>query len=238
MKILPELMELGLEEKEGMIYLAALEVGGGSIAHIAKKAKINRATAYYILEKLKGKGLITQSFVKKKKVFLAASPFKLEDLVERRRKLLGRILPTLQGLENTLEKKPKIEYFEGVQGMVQLWLDNLSAQGEICTVASPNTYILKHVPDYIEQRVKKNIMLKMIVPDVPEMRRIKEHDPSQLRLMKLVPSNKYPFKTHIDIYNNKVAIISFEEEIGLLIQSKDIADTMRSFFQLAWNGIQ
>lgn len=238
MRILPELIEFGIEEKEGKIYLAALEIGIGSVANIAKKARINRATTYYILERLKGKGLITESIQKKKRQFVAASPDKLGDLIERRRKMLDRILPMLRGLENNNEKKPKIEYFEGAEGMVQLWLDNLTADGEILTVAGPNTYILRHVPDYIEQRVKKKIMLKMIVPDTAEMRRMKENDPSSLRLMKLVPRDLYPFKIHIDMYNDKVAIISFEEEIGLLIQSRDTTDTMRSFFQLAWNGIQ
>ena len=44
----------------------------------------------------------------------------------------------------------------------------------------------------------------------------------------------YLFKNEINIYDDKVAIISHEDQIGVIIQNKNIADTQRSIFELGF----
>ena len=43
----------------------------------------------------------------------------------------------------------------------------------------------------------------------------------------------------INIYGNKVAFISYRQEelLGVLIESAEIAKTMRSVFGLVWDGL-
>lgn len=68
------LQNIGLTEKEAKVYLACLELGPQPVSEIAKKARINRVTAYDILEKLLKKGLV--NFVTKEKIkfFNATDP--------------------------------------------------------------------------------------------------------------------------------------------------------------------
>ncbi len=234
------LKELGLDDKEAPLYLAALELGKSSMSDLARKAGINRATAYIITESLKEKGLLSYSLKKKKRLYVASSPEKLGSLIEEKQRLFSRLLPQLKGIDNLFAKKPKIRFFEGEKNLISAYMENLEAKCEILTIAGPQFFhegVLKYVPDYIERRVKKKILLKMIVPDVPEMVAWKGKDIPNLYQMKFVPNQVYPFKIQIDIYNNRVALMSFEEKLGLIIESKDIADTLRSFFNLTWNCI-
>ena len=43
------------------------------------------------------------------------------------------------------------------------------------------------------------------------------------------------FSNEINIYDNKVAIISFKDDlIGMIIESSEIADTQRTIFKMVW----
>jgi hypothetical protein len=42
----------------------------------------------------------------------------------------------------------------------------------------------------------------------------------------------------MNIYGNKVAFMSFSEQLGLIIESNEIAKNMKFLFELAWNGIE
>ena len=62
-----KLKELGLAEKEAKVFLASLELGSSAVQEIAKKAEINRATTYVIIEKLMKKGLMSSVGGKRQK---------------------------------------------------------------------------------------------------------------------------------------------------------------------------
>ena len=46
------LENFGLEAKEARVYLAALEVGGGGVLEISRKANVERVNTYYVLDRL------------------------------------------------------------------------------------------------------------------------------------------------------------------------------------------
>ncbi len=66
-----KLEEIGLNEKEAKVYIATLELGEGSASEIAKKSEVNRATTYFILEKLIKMGLVSTS---NKEIYKNLSP--------------------------------------------------------------------------------------------------------------------------------------------------------------------
>jgi len=75
------LKELGFSEKEADIYLSALRIGSASVSELAKQAKIKRAIAYVVLEKLREKGLVSLSEKRGKQIFIAQDPEKLLQLL-------------------------------------------------------------------------------------------------------------------------------------------------------------
>ena len=53
------LMQLGFTEKEAMVYLTLLRLGPSPVSLIAKRLSIKRVSAYYVLNSLCEKGIIT-----------------------------------------------------------------------------------------------------------------------------------------------------------------------------------
>ena len=57
------------------------------------------------------------------------------------------------------------------------------------------------------------------------------------REIRLVPPSEFSFANEINIYDDKVAIISFGKDktvLGMIIESAEIADTQRAIFMMAW----
>jgi sugar-specific transcriptional regulator TrmB len=51
-----KLEKLGFSSKEADVYISLLELGSAIVSDVAKKAGINRSTAYVLLESLAKKG--------------------------------------------------------------------------------------------------------------------------------------------------------------------------------------
>ena len=238
MNLEKNLTELGLTIKESRLYIASIELGRANISDISKKADLNRSTCYSILNSLTNKGLVTAVIQKKKKIYVPAEPESLENLVERKNQILKEILPHLKGICNLPSRKPIMSFYEGETGIINTYFDNLTAKDEILSIAGESTFnefIIKKFPDYIKQRIKNRIYLKLITPNTETMQQWKTQDIQDFRVTKLVSKEKFPFKVNIDIYNNKVAITSIEKSIGLIIEDSGIADTLRMLFKLTWD---
>jgi len=60
-------------------------------------------------------------------------------------------------------------------------------------------------------------------------------DPKQaLREVYLIPKEEFYFDNEINIYDDKVAIISHEDQVGVIIQNEHIANSQRAIFKLAF----
>jgi len=234
------LTQIGLNEKEAKVYLACLELGPSSILEISKKSGVNRASIYYIIEELSKKDLISQTTKKKKTLFVAVEPQELMKLIKSKEDLLASILPDLSALNNISIKKPKIRFYEGIEGIVKVIKNTLTAKKEIYAFANNDQFnaLLQADPSYLPKRIAKKIQVKLITPDSPDSRNWKKADAKELRQTKLISNKLYPFNIEIDIYDNFVNLTSYEEKIGVIIESQPIANTMKMIFNLCWNSIK
>ena len=98
-------------------------------------------------------------------------------------------------------------------------------------------YLEEYALDYVKRRVEKNINLRGIYQDTPELKKYLGSDTAQLRLFKLADSKFFTLKNEINIYADKMIILTYSPEpFGVLIESKEIADTQRAIFEMAWRG--
>ena len=99
----------------------------------------------------------------------------------------------------------------------------------------PSDYFAQRLlSDLYSEKVKRKIFLRGIFCADKLAQRFKEHGEDELREVYLIPKEKFPFKNEINIYDDKVAIISHADQIGIIIQNKNIADTQRSVFELGF----
>ena len=231
------LENVGLNEKEAKIYLAALEMCSSPVSKIAKRAKINRVTTYDILEKLIKKGLISFITNDKIKYFTATEPEILVKKYKRRAQALHKALPELKRLHGDTNH-PLVRYFEGLDGIKGIYTDTLTSKTEIVNYGNSKE-IRTHWPtydeDYVKERARRKIYLRGIAIDDEYGRLVQEKDKSNFRELRLIPKERFNFTNEINIYDDKLAIISFKDEIiGMIIESPEIANTQRTIFEMVW----
>src|SRR4030042_1390974 len=116
-----------LNEKEAKVYLASLELGQAIVNAIAKKAGVNRATSYFVIENLIKMGLMSSFHKDKKQYFIAADPERLLEIVDQKKKLyeskadrLNKIMPELRSINNKQKNRPVVRYYEGKEGVMAM----------------------------------------------------------------------------------------------------------------------
>lgn len=244
-----ELQILGLSEKESTVYLAALELGPDTAQNLAKKAGINRPTTYVQIESLKKKGLMGEVEQGKKTLYVAETPERLEmllDLFEKdlqfKKAEVARVLPSLLEMFAGQGDRPKVRFFKGKEAVIAITKDYLNVKDKKIESLTNLDRVLdifpKHMSDYTIKRVARGIKGYVIYTrqagPLPEL-----NDPGKLREVKYVSSDKLSFSADINIYDDKVAISTYKEEpVSIVVESKMIADTMRSIFYFIWNGLE
>ena len=243
-----DLKQLGLSDKEAKVYLAVLELGPSTAIQIAQKAEINRPTAYVQIENLMKLGLMSSHEKGKKTYFAAEPPERLQELVrknqmeiEERGRRLKEILPELQVLFDSAEERPKVRFYEGKEGIKAIHGDIFKlGNKEILTFYSFDFYDKffdqKERVDTEKVRQRKHITGRALY--TRKAGRFLEPPPASIK-DRFVPPDKFPFSASIDIYDDKIAVHALRGKVaGVIIENQDVASTMRSVFDLAWEAAE
>ncbi|MEK7564576.1 MAG: helix-turn-helix domain-containing protein [Patescibacteria group bacterium] len=238
------LLEIGFSNKEAEVYIAILTLGRGTASKIARSAHIARTTVYDILSSLFDKGLVTLSGKEPKQEYVALSPDELNTYIEKEfekkkndlKKVQDSLVPQLKSIHN-IKNRPKIMFYEGKEGLKKVYEDTLSSHGEIRACATYDNMqetLPGYFPEYFYRRAEKGIKIRAIFPYTEDGVELSKHDKEQLRETAMVPHDKFLFSPEINIYDNKIMIASWKEELGITIESDEIADAMKKIFELAW----
>lgn len=241
-----KLEEIGLNEKEAKVYIATLELGQGSASEIAKKAGVNRATTYFTLENLMKIGLVSASNEEKKQMFVPEDPAQLENIITKQQQALEAKKQSLKGLVEELNsinsasiKKPIVKYYLGKEGIMRMAKSSFDfTKNEIMYLA----FSLDELKNFLsteenntlkDQRLKNLTKLQSIYNSKSETQ---ESKPYNLRIK--IDGTKYPFPGDIAVYKDKIRLTSYKDQIGIIIENKDIAETLTSVFKLAIESAQ
>lgn len=233
------LKDLGLTEKEARVYLATLELGSASVADIAARASIKRTSVYNFIDHLVGMGIIRQTVKNNRKEYQAAAPDTLLDIQQKRLKNLESRLPELTALTNLSPEKPRIQYFEGTEQMQQIEREAVNCKKELLVMWNRKRVIEQlGGPEYMEeldrQRRDKGIKIRLIAVKEEETA-FKGGEGDATREIRYAPTGM-DFPMGISIYDTgKVGYItSQKEKFGILIESKELEQTMRVLFESLW----
>lgn len=240
--LIATLQQIGLNEKQAKIYLAALELGETTIKEIAKKAELKRTTIYDFIDEMVNLGYFKLTAEGKKKKYLAASPEELRVIVQKREALLSQIMPMLSSMSNVSTSKPKVWFYNGVQGLKEVYSDSLKYSGEILAIGGEdivNVVGLDWILSYVERRVRKQIPVRAIIAKTELLEKeIISKSQEQLRASKIIDRSKYPFPIEINIYGyRRVNFVSAREQTAVIIEGEEIYRAMKSFFELLWDNL-
>jgi len=239
--------KIGLNDKAAKVYFISLSLGPETVQNIAKRAETKRATAYVAIEELVQLGLVSSFKKGKKRLFMAAAPEQILEIIKsrelelmRNRKEIELMLPELKVMYQKPEGKIAVKYYEGKEGVMRMVKDFLhEASGNTIQMAYPldrlrALFSAEELGGLLATRLKKKVKTETfytlrdgIVESHPEGTRVK------------IDLSKYPLSADIAIFKNKMRIASLGDHLsGVVIEDKAIVETMRSLFQLAFDQIK
>lgn len=244
------LKEFGLTDNQITLYLALLQLGTADIQTIARKSGVKRTTAYSLLDSLTQLGLASFNQKGAHREYYAEDPHKLPNLlqdqirqIETRRQRIETALPELATIYNAHATKPKIRFYDGIDGIKQVFEETLQLPAGTETLAyssaeSIHSYLKDWVPYYLSRRISGRITQRCLAEDSPAAREHLKNDRHELRQTILLPKDRYPFSNEINIFGNKMFIASYRDLLAVIIESEEIVRTQRTIFELAWLGAQ
>ena len=241
--MIKNLQQLGLDEKEAAAYIALLELGQGTLADLARKAKIKRTTLYDIVNSLKGKGLASTIRSGGRLLYSAEDPRTLQNRLEEQRSALLSMLPELLSVANALPRKPKVRYYEGVEGIKEVYRDILRYPEQKMYAWVSDSMISKFdgkfiAEYYIPKRLENKIWAEVIASDTATGQQFQNKDRDALRVTKLLNAVTSPLSIEIGLYGkDRIGFMSIDDELGLIVESKPIADTLKSIFKQQWENL-
>lgn len=233
--MIQELQEIGLNENEAKVYLQVLKDQGETASTIAKRAKINRTTAYLELDNLTQKGLVSYVIKNKKRSYQAADPKKLVEILEEKKLKINKIMPQLKGLHKSINPF-KIEVLEGKEGVKTLYNKIIDEAREVCAfgvTGKANDLLRFEIPHLDEKLKQKNMKIRYLANE--DVKRQKLASVAQTKYM---PKEIKSEITTI-IFNDKVAIQSLIKEniFVTLITDKELSKGYKNYFEFMWNSI-
>ena len=234
MEIFNILQKMGLSEKETAIYLSLLKIGKSTVGKIADNTELKRPTIYLILEALRKKGLVLKIPYSKKQIFTAKEPS--EFLLEKELNDFKSVVPQILALANK-NNSPKIFLFEGEQGLIESYSYRLNElDGEIFLgfytfeTKYHSEKILKKMNAYMKDLVKRDIKIKGFTPEHKSIEKYK-NDYTEL---KLLDKEEYSSRVAIEIRKDFIRISDIENLQFIIIDNKNISDTLRQIFNIMW----
>jgi HTH-type transcriptional regulator, sugar sensing transcriptional regulator len=247
------LQNLDLTKTEISLYELLLKLGEVPVQALIKESSLKRPTVYKGLYSLEKKGLVVKSDILKKIHFQACPPAKLLELAQNKYENLSRtkedlraLLPQLSSSYILSTEKPIVRMFEGVEGLKEIYLDILKDKQPGYSVMQ-NEDINEELDKWLiewftPRRVRAKMPLKMICSATEkDGKEFKKKDLIARRFSKIVPINLFPFQHEVTIYGDKVAFIHYKKKsplIGIMIKHPFFAQTLKAWFDLAWEGAQ
>ncbi|MCC7543576.1 hypothetical protein IT415_02610 [bacterium] len=243
------LIQLGLNQAQAKIYLLLIQNGLMTPPKIAELAQESRTNAYTVLDKLEELGLVKRTRSGKKLAYEPENPVALERLMEKRRKEVHQAeqrvkesMPALLNYFYTYQNRPGVRYFEGKDGIMELYLDQLRTKQDIYFIRSDGDINLlgPKIYDIINKRHELGLKVHGIeAAEADVIKYARENDQRLGREMAWYPPNTYDEPVNIYTYGNKVAIISYAEEtIGVLIESPQIAAAFKQLHAIVKVGAE
>lgn len=235
---LTALKELGLSEHESLIYLSLLKLGGSAASTVAKDIGIKRTTVYALLKNLAEKGFVTLYHKKNKQLYYAEKPQRVVDYYEKKVKSFEAFIPSLETLSKKQAQMTGIRFIETIPELKKFYGDILKEYKNkkyhiIGDAAAWENLAPEFFVQFRKDRAKANTRTQLLLTSTSKT--TNPENSKLLREVKFLPK-KYSFKSTIDIYKDKILIVSPEiSSLAVVIEVPAMTDVFRAMFEMLWD---
>lgn len=234
------LQELGLSERESVIYRTLLRLGESPIGDVIQSTKLHPQLVYRALEALKSRGLVIETYRRHRKYVQAEDPNALTRQEEERLVRLKETIPALLALSRQ-SKDAVVRVAKGNEALRKTRLkamDEIPDGGEYLVIGATGDRFFETMQDVYDEserkRVKKKIKRKLLtyLSQKSEIE-AREKYPKGVEIRYL--DGEYSAPASTIIFNNTVSLqLWLEEPVVINIESKEAAESYRHYFEALW----
>src|SRR5579875_451008 len=236
-----DLVNLGLTRGEAKVYLTLLRLGPSKVGAIVRESQVSYSKVYDVLDRLSSKGLASHVIIGKIRRYSAAEPYRLVEYLRKKEEQLEvekaaahRIIPDLLKFAGA-GKRNSAEIFVGLKGLRTAY--------EILLQDAAKRDILRYFypfDDYHE-------IATPFYERLHQFQKQKELDERGIGTVNFSKSKHYrklkdvkmrfvafPLPGTMDIFGDKMLMISWENTTGILVSSSEIVDHFKQYFDSVW----
>lgn len=233
------LKQLGFSDLAEQVYFALLKKGSCSIVDLAQLTGKHRPAVYKVIPELLTSNLVSKLTKGKRVVYKAESPAVLSVLSKNQIEHMNSTLPILLETFHNKDKKPKISFFEGKEGISTVYEQLVSStkkEGAIYRYESPKDYKRnkRYYPTLYWKRAGASGDIEKYV-----ITNQKTHEKRHKNLNRLSKAVTVPFEDNITqlIGNDKVIFIDYDTEAAILIENERFANFQRNIFKMLFEKL-
>lgn len=231
------LKELGLTDREAELYIELLRREGTSASEIAKAIGIKRTTAYPILRSMAKNGFVTQYIRNGKRVYHAQKPRRLASVFQRRLEHFEKNLSSLEQLNKRAISTFGLRFLETKEELKQFFEEVISEYSGKSYCAIGDTPAWEGIDQTLlrafrKQRAEASISVRLLL--TATSKELNPDHESLKREVRFLPK-KFRFKSSIDIYPDKVLIVSPElAAAAVVVDIPAMTDIFQAMFDMLW----
>lgn len=226
------LQQLGLTKSEIRVYICLLDMNSASASEIADETDMYRKNVYDALYALMKKGLVSFSKTEQRKIFTAASPQRLLQLIEVQKNEVQSVLHHLKTIYDAAPMKEDITVFKGKEGLKTIFEDIITQQlpnNAFGTGEEFRSLLPYYFTQFQKRKAEKAIRSRVVCPERERGSSFATQFVGDIRFL------PHDTTTTTIIYGNKVAIITWKENpTGIFISSAQLAKSYGNYFESLW----
>jgi sugar-specific transcriptional regulator TrmB len=233
------LRQLGFSRTAEQIYFILLKRGSCSIVDLAQATRKHRPAIYKALPELINANLAAKIIKGKRILYKAESPAIISSISKSYSENINLALPVLLESFHNRDKKAKISFFEGKEGIATVYeqlISDTDKGGAIYRYESPRDYTKnkRYYPSlYWKRAGRTGDIDKFVITNK------KTQEKRHKNLNRFSKAVNIPFEDNITQItgNNKVVFIDYDTETAIVIENKRFADYQKSIFKLLFEKI-
>jgi predicted transcriptional regulator len=240
------LHELGLSPNEAKIYETLITYGTSGISAISLRSKIHRRNVYDTISRLMEKGLVYEVYTPKELVYQPVEPSKLLEIAQEKVRKVEQSIPAFQKAFHSTKTPERTYIYKGIEGIKNYLHDTLTIGKDVYVWGAKGAWFdprLTSYRDWYFKEVEKKGMKIWVLFDDEVREHLSEVPAKVSKYHKFLPK-KYSTHSAMDIFGDHVVTYSglelgrWEEEVTAFVTvSQKIADTMQTWWQMAWDEL-
>ncbi|MAG01894.1 hypothetical protein CMI42_01015 [Candidatus Pacearchaeota archaeon] len=232
------LEDLGFTNAEIKVYLALLELGKSTVGPIIEKSGLQSSVVHTTIHKLAAKGFVSSVKEGQRNHYSASNPKNISNYIDDKKKEFEELLPFLLTKQAKAKDKSEVTTFRGIKGIRELLFELLEARGkEHHTFGSSKESLMMGDAfwvNYHKRRADKNIKASLLFNEsLKKWTNVNKYPKAQYKFT----SSGFEPLTETIIRNDKIGIILWIDiPIGILIHSKEAAESYDKFWKLMWDN--